>query len=624
MYVVDILPLAKGVRADSLSYLSKEQAAKGSIVKAPMRNRKIRGVVSRCRAAADIKQELKNMPYEMKQIDEIENQIFFGQFIAACHSFAEFSGVTAGSIIRAITPQPIIDHNEELPKITSDIFLPNITAPRPKIIQATEKKQHGYISSLIQTSIKNGESVFVCTPTNYQAEQMESVVDTAATVIRIDGTLTKNTLLSRWREIATSQKPIVIIGTAAFLSVPRADLGLIVIMDEINTAYKMIRRPHVDKRRFARHVAESYKRDCIITGSVLPTETIWEYRNDILSSAYKPTFHYGKIPDGMLVDMKDITASGTSGVKVFSPEAAKQIRKAVSGKKVLIFVARRGRRPFTVCNDCGETVSCNRCGYPLVLINDKNKDRTFICNTCGTTETSVRRCKNCQSWRLEALGVGIDFVADILSENIPELTIFQVDGSSTSTEKKLRKVLQDFDAADSGALLTTQLGVNRLTSTVDASIVVTADSLLALPDLSIPEKLFSLLLRIRENTRDKFIIQSRSKHTDIFTHALNGDVKGFYRDQIAQREKFRYPPFSYLIKLTASGKEKTVKKHMKLVKKMFSDQKISIYPSSKNNTYEAHALIQIERDNWVNEGVLQKLRELPLAIDIDAHPESLL
>ncbi|MEX2514835.1 MAG: hypothetical protein WD335_01760 [Candidatus Paceibacterota bacterium] len=572
-----------------------------------------------------MKAALKKIPYEMKGIDEIENQIFFTQFITTCQLFARFSGVTAGSVIAALTPKPIITNNNDLPQITSDIFLPDITAPKPKIIQATKEQQYGYVDSLVQKHLKNKESIFICTPTNYKAKEMASAISTETTVIYIDSTLTKNTLLSRWREIVTTQKPIVIVGTASFLSIPRSDLGLIIIMDEINEAYKMIGRPHLDKHLFAMEVAASYKRDCIISGTVLSTETIWAYRNDQLSAAYKPTFRYGKTPSGELIDMKEITRSGTSGVKIFSSPVAKEIRRTIQkNRKMLLFVARRGRRPFTVCNDCGETVTCKRCGYPLVLIDNESENRVFACSTCGTTEESLRRCQNCQSWRLEALGVGIDFVADILREKIPELAVFQVDGSTTDTEKKLNKVLEEFRTADSGILLTTQLGVNRLAHKIDVSAIITADSLLALPDLSIPEKLFALLLQIRELTKDKFFIQSRSKHTDIFTHALNGDVKSFYRQQIAEREKFGYPPFSYLIKLTSGGKEATVKKYMKQVKELFSDQKISIYPSSSSRRYEAHALLQIDREKWVDEDILEKLHSLPLAIEINAHPKTLL
>lgn len=625
MYVVEILPLAKGVRTESLTYFSSAQVATGTIVEAPMQTRKIRGIVSSCRSAKEMKTELKNMPYEMKQISNVGKQIFFAQYITACQEFARFSGVTAGSAIRSLTPSQIIDGNEDLPSITSDIYLPDITAPQPKIMQDEYSKQQGYINSLVQSRLKNDESVFICAPTNDQSAYIDKTIETTATVVRLDSTLTKNTLLSRWREVVTSGKPLVIIGTAPYLSVPRSDLGLIIVLDEINPAYKMIGRPHLDKRLFARYLAKSYKRSCVLASNVLSIETLWEYKNNQLSRAYKPVFRYDSRPEGALIDMKKISDAGSTGVKLFSQPVAAEIRKVVSqSRKMLLFVARRGRRPFTICNDCGETVTCKRCGYPLVLEGDKDGNRTFICRTCKSDETSMRRCDNCQSWRLEALGVGIDFVADILREKIPEANIFQTDGSKTPTEKKLQKTMENFSAADSGILLTTQLGVNRLRDDVDSSAVITADSLLTLPDLSIPEKLFSMLLKIREHTKENMFVQTRSKHTDIFDNVLAGDVTSFYRNQIAQREQFNYPPFSYLIKLSSAGKKSIVKKHMRAIKKLFSNEKISIYPTSSSTTYGAHALIQIERERWVDNDILQKLYSLPLAIDINLHPRSLL
>lgn len=624
MYVTEVLPLAKGVRATSLTYFCPEPVSGGTLVTIPIQSRNVDGVVTKCTPAKDMKAALKQAPYEMKKVVDVGKQIFFARYITACRSFARFSGVTAGEVLRTLTPTPIVANNDTLPDISADIFLPDVSAPTPKIIQATADKQLDYINSLIQSRLTDQQSIFVCCPTTHQTEQLENNLESTATVVRLDSTLSKNALLSRWREVVTSNHPVVIVGTPPFLSVPRADLGLIIVTDEANPAYKMIARPHLDKRHFARHLATKLKRDCILTGSVLSIETIWEYRNNKIGSAFKPTFRYENGPDAELMDMRELNETKISGVKLFSPPVAKEIRQAVDhNHKLLLFVARRGRRPFTICNDCGETVTCKRCGFPLVLVDD-NGSRSYVCRTCKTKQTSARRCQNCHSWRLEALGVGIDFVADVLKEKVPELNLFQIDSDATSTEKQIEEVINDFSDANGGVLLTTQLGINRLNENVDSSAVITADSLLAIPDLSAAEELFSLLMSVREHTQKRFIVQTRSQHDDIFNQAVAGDVTSFYRDQIAERKKFNYPPFSYLIKLTSSGKSATVKKNMKEVKSLFAEEKISIYPSSHDSGYTAHALLQIERDRWVDDTVLDKLHSLPLSIDINAHPRTLL
>ncbi|MEX2369225.1 MAG: hypothetical protein WD552_02445, partial [Candidatus Paceibacterota bacterium] len=84
------------------------------------------------------------------------------------------------------------------------------------------------------------------------------------------------------------------------------------------------------------------------------------------------------------------------------------------------------------------------------------------------------------------------------------------------------------------------------------------------------------------------------------------------------------PPFSYLIKLTASGKPATVKKQMGNVRRLFADHNLIVYPSARGRGYTAHALLQIKRKDWINEEVLEKLYSLPLSININAHPRSLL
>jgi primosomal protein N' len=625
MYVVEVIPLAKSIRAESLSYFSTEHVSAGTLVTVPMRSREISGIVADVVAAKDVKAKLKQASYEMKEISSVGSQIFFKQFVVACRSFARFSGVTTGAVIKALTPAPIIKNNQDLPAISSDIFLPEITAPQAKVIQASQEKQIGYIESLLQRRFSQDESVFVCAPTNQQVERLVARLDTKATIIRLDSTVKKSRLLSRWREVVTTSRPIVVVGTAPYLCVPRADLGLIVVMDEVNDAYKMIGRPHLDKRLFARHLATSLKRNCVLSSSVLSTETLWQYRDGQLGQVFKPVFHYDDGPASEYIDMKSLPDIPTSGVKLFSPPVARQIRRVTTrGEKMLLFVARRGRRPFTVCNDCGETVTCQRCRYPLVLTETTDGERRYVCRTCGKEETSQRRCDNCSSWRLEALGVGIDFVADILAEKIPELTVFQIDGSSTANEARLQSTLEQFYASDGGVLLTTQLGINRLTEPVDSSAVITADSLLALPDLSVADRLFSLLIKIREQTKEHFFIQSRAEHSAIFEQAAAGDVTSFYRQQISERERLNYPPFSYLIKLSSSGKQTTVKKSMKKIKQLFADEKISMYPGNDGKSYSAHALLQIPTDRWVDDEILEKLRSLPLSITINLHPRSLL
>lgn len=628
MYITEVFPLAKGVRAEKLHYFSNEPIAASQLLTVPLGNRKISAVANESGPIADYKSIIRNAPYELKKVTEVKGQLCFSQFFHAAKEFARFSGVTSGATIRSLLPKTIIDNAAELPAVSSDLYLPDIAAPKPKIIQAQSKKQLQYVRSLTKSRLSEEQSVFVCVPTKKLRKAWTKHLSDLGPLLSFDSSLTDTKIINRWQKAVTAETPLMLVATAPFLSLPRSDLGLVAVTAESDSAYKMQSRPFLDKRLFAKHFARLCKRDAVLVDTVLTTETQWEYREGKTEKAFKPIFHYDNGPAGSLIDMKSLPATTGSGVRLFSPKVAKLLRKTIEdNKRACLFVARRGRRPFTVCNDCGEVLECDSCGYPLVLIEDTKDKRQYICEACKQSETSLRRCENCQSWNLKALGIGIDFVADVLSEELPEVDIFQIDGRTVGKQDEVDKIINDFSTVSPALLLATQLGIDNLSKSVDNSVVVSADSLLAVPDLSVSHKLLRLLLKMREHTKENFYIQTRVKQTDIFEQALAGNVSDFYRDQIEKREQFNYPPFSYLIKLTITGKQKQQKKCLRIVKDSFTDNDIHIYPggaSQSDSGQVVHALLRIDRKRWVDDVLLEKLRNLPPQIAVNAHPQNLL
>lgn len=628
MHIVEVFPLSKGVRTERLTYFSSSEIMRGTVVSVPLRSREVTAIVVNTAPAKSYKSVLKDAGYEIKRISSVGNQIFFARFIEAVQSFARFSGVTTGAALHALTPAPITQNSSKLPAVSSDIFIPDISAPKPNIVQASKDKRYQYINSLIQSQLKDSASVFVCAPTTKKITEVKDNLADNTPVYTFHSQLTSKQIRDNWKQALTDDRPAVFLMTAPFLSLPREDVGQFIVLDEGDTSYKMGSRPFLDKRLFARHLANHLKRDCTLADKVLQTETLYEYRNGEIGSEHSPQFRYTDGPAGDLIDMKSLPDTKTSGVRVFSPPVAQMLRNALQrDKKILFFVARRGRRPFTVCNDCGEIVQCTNCNYPLVLTEDDDGTRKYICRTCDKEEPSSRRCNNCGGWRLSALGIGIDFVANILKEELPGLPTIQIDGTTTDTPAQVKKAFEDFNEQESAVLLTTELGVNHLNELeekLDSSAIITADSLMAVPDLHISHKLFRMLLLIREQTKNQFCIQTRSEETSLFSESLSGDVTSFYRRQIEEREGFNYPPFSYLVKLTVRGKETRVKKAMHKIRKIFDEHTPRIYPGRSGGKYVAHALLTFDKEEWPNEDATQKLRSLPPAVAIDAHPQSLL
>lgn len=620
MHIVTVYPLAKGARAQTLHYYYSQPINRGTLVTVPFGKREVTAVVADCTPAEDKKLEIRSADYELKPITIAHKQIFFTQFLNACEQFARFSGVTTGSVIRALTPATLRNNLNEVPDIITDFLQPDISAPPASIIQDTYTTQLEYIHSLIRSQQSQGHSTFLCAPTINDCKSFAKQIDFDHTV-QLHSNLTKAQTISNWNEVVNGNQPLVIIGTPTFLGVPRADLGQTIVTSESNSAYKMNSRPFLDKAIFARQLANNYKQSCILADRALSTEALWEFENNHVTPQYDPVFQYHGEVTTNLVDMTNLADTNDTGVRVFSPDLADMLRDATQeNKQVLLFVARSGRRPFTACRDCGETVTCPQCDLPLLLV-EQNDERLFVCRTCKQQFSTQIRCDNCNSWHLQPLGIGTDFVVEILKAQL-EAPVYQIDGDSTSSEDQVENTLEAFWADPGGILVTTTLGINYLDQSVNSSGVVTADSLLAVPDLSISHKLFKLLLTIREYTDENMLIQTRSNQADIFKQALNGDIDSFYTDQITQREQFGYPPFSYLIKLQVNESKKRQQELLETVKQDLNDYELQIYPDRSSTG--RNILIRITRDNWVNEQLLSTLRSLPLAVSVNAHPRSLL
>jgi len=619
MDIVTVYPLARGLRAEALDYYSPQSLSVGSIVSVPVGNRTTDAVVAASNSTAEKRSQVRSAEYELKPINFASNQKLLPQFISATKKFSAFSAATTGAVLRSLTPQAVIT-DEKTKALKAKPEIANITAPPPSIIQARNDQQHTYIESLTTGHANNQESVFVCAPTIRDCQNLKSILSDHNPVV-LHGSLTKTQQRQRWNRIASNQKPHVLIGTAPFLSVPVSNLARIFVYHESDTAFKMNRRPYLNKELFARFLAAKLRIPCTITDTVLPTETQWEYKTQSITSEFQPDFHRTESLDTKLIDMTERSQKNDSGVHVFASETVRLIRSAEKqNKHILLFVARKGRRPFTACNDCGDMLRCSRCQLPLVLVEDSQ--RKFICQTCGNTEDADTRCRNCNSWRLQALGIGVDFVTDILEKHTDNTPIHQLDADNQKTASEQKKVLRDFHHRESGILVTTKSGVNTLSEPVDDSAVITADALLAIPDLNVSQELFSLLISLRDKTKNKFFIQTRSNNTSIFSAALNGDINTFYDDDIRQREQFSYPPFSYLIKLRIPEK-KSQDNLTTEIKETFSAYEPQVYPAH-NKSNETNILIRIDRSDWVDDTLLEKLRNLPLAVSINAHPQSLL
>jgi len=298
---------------------------------------------------------------------------------------------------------------------------------------------------------------------------------------------------------------------------------------------------------------------------------------------------------------KSIKLIALKGKTMISDELVKLIRFAIKEReKVYLFVARKGYSSSTICGDCGSLIFCTKCQSPLVL--HLNPIRTFRCHHCGIREASILRCRECNSWKLISLGIGIERVRE-----------------------ELRKFLPEVQATN--PVIGTLSDISKLSTSIKYSAIVSLDSLFTIPDYTIREKILYDLNLLKSLTEENMIVQTRHGKEPVFDYFLNGNIIEFRQSELSKRRELAYPPYKIFIKVTHSGTEASRGKFTAFAKKLLKDYNpivTSAFIPRIAGKYITHLILRLDPDSWPNrklETILTQLR--PFAM-INVNPENLL
>ena len=174
--------------------------------------------------------------------------------------------------------------------------------------------------------------------------------------------------MTRWKNALKSEHPILIIATGSFLSLPRLDLGTIIIERENSRAYKQFNRPFIDIRVLAENLAKHRKINIIFGDLPLSMDTMWRYKENELDELSPPKLRTIREASQRLIDMKDKKHQKAGHFEVVSDELKELVADTIKNKQnMFVFTARRGLAPSTTCKDCGSPVLCHECEAPIVL-----------------------------------------------------------------------------------------------------------------------------------------------------------------------------------------------------------------------------------------------------------------
>ncbi len=634
MFIIECLPLTKSLNKESLSYFSSSYFEAGKLIKVPLRKKFVNALVLESKEVIQNKSEIKSANFSMKKVDSkienIESKPFLRkEFLEATKETSEFFASSQGSVLSQVIPSFFLENQKV---IQSKAKEKEVVAPQTRsevsIIQTDNEERIAHYKSITREEFARKKSVFICLPQNEHIKQakerLEKGIEQFTAFFHKD--MKKHEVSREIKKVLNSNHPILIIATAKWLFMPRFDIGTIIIEKENTGGWKTLSRPFIDLRYFAESFAQKIGARTIIGDSFLRTETIWRYKQGQVSEFESVKWRVPIQTESILIE-KNKPLKKDEDFKVLDERLREEIKETLlDGGNVFIYATRKGLSPTTVCRDCGEQVKCLNCGSPVILY--KNKDSgVFRCHQCGEKRDAMEVCKKCGSWKLASFGSGVDKITEEIEKNFPDNKIFEINKDVCTTNLKTEKVLDNFYKSHKSILVGTEMAIPFMHKKVSLSCIASFDTLFSIPDFRIREKIFNLVLDIRNISKNKFILQSRNSEDSIIKNGLSGNLLEFYREEIKDREELGYPPFGIFIKITLRGTRAETDKAARIIKELFAEEEVSVFSSlheKKGEQAAINGVIKVTKNDWPDLDIIQKLNSLSPKFEIKVDPDSLL
>lgn len=409
---------------------------------------------------------------------------------------------------------------------------------------------------LAQKAMAQGKTSVILTPEIGLTSQLTSNFKSifGERVILLHSQMTDSARYKAWSLALKSNEPLIIVGPRSALFTPVENIGLIVVDESHEMAYKQDRSPYYHASFVAAKLAALHQATLIL-GSATPSVTdyaIAEARQrPIVRMSQTASSSENTDPDIQIIDLKDRSNFGKNSY--LSTPLIKEISTTLSkGEQVLVFLNRRGTARVIFCEKCSWQALCPHCDLPLVYHGDAHY---MQCHTCARQSPSPICCPDCGNTTIVFRGAGTKAVAETLQKLFPDKKIQRFD----TDNKKIERIEQHFETIQRGDI-DIIVGTQTIAKGIDLPNlglvgVVAADSGLSFPDFSAQEKTYQLLHQVigrvgRGHRKGKAIIQTYNPESPILKMVTKKDWQAFSKKELEERKQYKFPPFYYLLKLT--------------------------------------------------------------------------
>ena len=385
----------------------------------------------------------------------------------------------------------------------------------------------------------------------------------------------------------------VVIGTRSAIFAPLKNIGLIVIDEEFNENYKQ------DEENPQYHAIDIAKYRCaknnakLALGSATPSIDSMARALAGQYSLFKIEERYNdvELPNAKIINMNNID-NLYPGYSFLSNELVFAMKLAIfNNQKILLLLNRKGYSTVLVCDECGQTLVCEKCKHPLTY---HKKSNTYKCNSCQISRPADSISCSCGNPSFTSLGFGVEMLENALKSIFPNENILRLDGDIATKAKDISAILNEYKKPENHILIGTEM-IAKGHDFSDISVVgiINIDQLLSLPHYNVNERVFQLITQCigragRKDGNGHAYVQTNIMDSYAINIGATQDYDLFYKKEMESRKNTANPPFFHVTSLTFSGKDPQI---------------------LRNFVYEINGKVRCELADYIETSYVSKISE---------------
>jgi primosomal protein N' len=620
MYIIDVVPIAKGVPFPFLSYFSQEPVPYGQLVTITIKGRGYHGVAVVSAPLSSRKSAVKSASFMTKGVSGVHTGAIPPALLRACEETSNWFITPLHDVLDAVLPEAWLSVLEQQERKYEDIL-------------KSENVSEGYfgpftsrirkLETRIETMFESKQSVVIVCPTTHGCDRIAKALEQYEPIV-LHSAVSKKNYEGRAKLLnEKNDTPRLLIITPRQLGMTPNDTGLFIIEDESHPAWREhVTSPHIDFRMIVSKFASGMNVNLLHTGWVPSMDAMRIFADRPEQIAIE---ELSNLP------AKAVTIE-TPLVKldVLTDEAKPLMKETLDQGRILIIAARKGFAPITICLDCDTPITCPTCGSAMSLIGNE-PSRAYVCRHCRTNSIVSDQCATCGGWKLVPRGYGIERITELLQKTYGTEKV-----ATLSNEEKLtrvgKKIISDWQDGTVPILVATP-GLIDMADTLlpNVTVVASLESLRSGFSFRQNETLSRSLALLSEFTNSK-ILAFHAQPSRLLDLITTGNASDFASQEWQERTLLGLPPATVAWNLTGSSYlpyDKTA--IARAVAEMFPEMppKITLVGKSRQDSHSNAFTLSLtfSQDSWSSAS--QKYLNPPLVPDVTWHesrvqPETLI